>query len=100
VLVATILLWSVAVGAAAYRFPRLARVLKARPRPLIEHGRLNHSVMRREFMTRDEVRSQLRLHGIADIALVERACIEPNGMISVLRRDSADTEPVEPPEAL
>ena len=65
--------------------------------------------MRREFMTRDEVRSQLRLHGvrsqlrlhgIADFALVERACIEPNGMISVLRRDSADTEPVEPPEAL
>src|SRR3712207_1324354 len=41
VLVGTILFWSVAVDAIAYRFPRTAALLKARPRPLIENGRLN-----------------------------------------------------------
>jgi len=93
----TILFWSVAVDALAYRFPRLSAVLKARPKPLIEDGRLNRRVMRREFMSEQEVLSQLRLHGVEDIGTVERAYIEPNGMISVLRRDLEETEPVDPP---
>jgi uncharacterized membrane protein YcaP (DUF421 family) len=40
------------------------------------------------------------LHGIRDLGMVDRAYLEPNGMISVLRRDGGETEPVEPPEAL
>uniref|UniRef100_UPI0008324B7F DUF421 domain-containing protein n=1 Tax=Rhodococcus phenolicus TaxID=263849 RepID=UPI0008324B7F len=84
ILVSTILFWSVCVDALAYRFPRVARTVKARPRPLIENGKLNRRLMRREFMTREEVESQLRLHGIDDISGVERAYLEPNGMISVL----------------
>ncbi len=32
-------------------------------------------------MTKDEVLSRLRLHGVADISRVERAYFEPNGMI-------------------
>jgi uncharacterized membrane protein YcaP (DUF421 family) len=95
--VVTILVWSVLLDAAAYRFPRLAGILKARPRPLISDGVLNLRVMRREFMTTDEVQSQLRLHGITDIATVRIAYIEPNGMISVIRTDDRDIEPVEPP---
>src|SRR5690554_6571108 len=62
-LVATILFWSLVVDGVAYRFPAAARVLKARPRVLVEDGRLNTRLMRREFMTHEEVHSQLRLHG-------------------------------------
>jgi uncharacterized membrane protein YcaP (DUF421 family) len=75
VVVAAILFWSVVLDALAYRFPRLAPLLKARPRTLIRNGVLNRKVMRREFMNEDEVLSQLRLHGIEDIAEVERACL-------------------------
>jgi uncharacterized membrane protein YcaP (DUF421 family) len=100
VIVATMLFWSVAVDAIAYRFPAMARLLKARPRPLIKDGKLNRRVMLRELMTYEEVVSQLRLHGIGDIAVVDRAYIEPNGMISVIHRHHEETEPVEPPEAL
>ncbi|MDO3700828.1 DUF421 domain-containing protein [Micromonospora sp. C28SCA-DRY-2] len=90
--------WSVALDALAYRWPRLAVLLKARPRLLIVDGRLNRAVMRREFMTYDEVRSQLRPHGIEDITHVRRAYLEPNGMISVLRGDDSQVdEPIEPP---
>jgi uncharacterized membrane protein YcaP (DUF421 family) len=98
IVVATILFWSVAVDAVAFCFPTLGRFIKARPRPLIADGRLNRRVMRREFMTSQEMDSQLRLHGIEDVGLVERAYTEPNGMISILRRDGEPTEPVEPPE--
>lgn len=97
-LAVTILLWSVAVDAAAYRWPRLARLLKARPRLLIENGRMNRRVMHREFMTREELLSQLRLHGIQDLAEVRCAYLEPNGMISVVARHGQDTSgPPRPP---
>ncbi len=41
--------------------------------------------------------SQLRLRGIQDLSAVERANIEPNGIISVVRKDAVEIEPVEPP---
>ncbi len=99
VLVATILFWSLVLDAVSYRWPRLGRVLKARARPLIEDGELNRKVMRRELMTEEEVRAQMRLHGVTDVQTVARAYIEPNGMISLIRRDGEETEPVEPPES-
>ncbi|GAA1134109.1 DUF421 domain-containing protein [Citricoccus alkalitolerans] len=98
VLVGTILLWSILLDAVAYRWPQVGRLLKARPKPLIENGRLNRRAMRREFMAETEVTSQLRLHGIEDIHEVERAYIEPNGMISVIpRQDTETTDTPEPP---
>jgi uncharacterized membrane protein YcaP (DUF421 family) len=100
VVVVTILFWSVVVDAVAYRSPRLAGILKARPRTLIHDGPLNRRVMRRELMTGEEVLSQLRLHGIQELSAVERANIEPNGMISVVRKDRWETSRSSPrPEA-
>jgi uncharacterized membrane protein YcaP (DUF421 family) len=88
VLVVTILAWSVALDAVTYRWPRVEQWVKARPKPLIRDGVVNRRVLRRELMTREEVLSQLRLHGIEDPVEVARAYIEPNGRISVLRRDA------------
>jgi uncharacterized membrane protein YcaP (DUF421 family) len=99
VLVVTILFWSVAIDALAYRWPWFAVLLKARPRPLIRDGHLDRRVMRREFMSREEVLSQLRLHGIDDPAAVSRAYLEPNGRISIIRLDGAEPDTPEPPPA-
>jgi uncharacterized membrane protein YcaP (DUF421 family) len=46
--------------------------------------------MRREFMTDEELLTQLRLHGLQDVAEVRRALLEPNGMVSVVRGDRAE----------
>ncbi len=89
VLVVTILFWSIALDAATYRMPRLRRLLKAHPRPVVEDGRPNHHVLRREFLNHEELESQLRLHGVRDIGEVTVAYLEPNGMISVFRADRA-----------
>lgn len=91
VVVCTILFWSVTVDAVSYRWPRLNTVLKARPKLLIRDGELNRRVMRREFMSREEVLSQLRLHGIADERDVHRAFVEPNGMVSVIPKPNTQT---------
>jgi uncharacterized membrane protein YcaP (DUF421 family) len=47
------------VDAVAYRWPRSAGLLKARPKLLIEDGKLNQRVMRREFMTIEELSSRV-----------------------------------------
>lgn len=95
-LVGTILFWSLAVDALAYRWPRFAGLVKARPRPLIKDGELNRHTLRRELMSEEEVASQLRLHGIENPEQVARAFMEPNGMISIIRREGAPDEPEEP----
>ncbi len=45
--------------------------------------------MRTELITRDELMTQLREEGIGDIAEVEQACMEPDGMISVIKKGGA-----------
>lgn len=100
VLVLTVLFWSIAVDALAYRWPGIGRFFKARPRHLIEDGRIDRRAMLRELMTEDEVISQLRLHGIQDLSRVERAYIEPNGMVSVVLREPAEEQDPERPPAL
>lgn len=94
VLVVTVLAWSVAVDAMSYRWPRISAAVKARPKAIIRDGEFDRHVLHREFMTRDEVLSQLRLHGITDPSTVHRAYIEPNGMVSVIRRDRDDVDEV------
>jgi hypothetical protein len=54
-------------------------------------GRLNRRAMRREFMSEDEVLSQLRLQGRRSSR--RPPChLEPNGMISIIRRDGTDPD--------
>lgn len=95
ILVLTILFCGVVLDAASYRWPRLGRVLKARPKPLIEDGRLNRRVMRRELIPDVEVFAQLRLHGIEELRQVHRAYLEPNGMISIVPVEDDDS--IDPP---
>jgi len=85
VLVATIYGWSVAIDAIAYRWPVLLPVLKSRAVPLIRDGQLNQKALRREFIQREELMAELRLHGISDVKQVARAYLEPNGSVSVIR---------------
>lgn len=100
VTVLTILILDIAVDAAAYRWPAVNRLLKSQARVLIKDGSINRKVMLREFITSDEIASILRLQGIDDIRLVKRAHLEPNGMVSVVRHDGAETDSPEPPPAM
>jgi uncharacterized membrane protein YcaP (DUF421 family) len=89
-LIATILGWSVAIDAVAYRWPALRVLLKSKPLPLITNGEINDRALRREFMHREELMAELRLQGITDVREVARAFLETNGMVSVIRRKQGE----------
>src|SRR3712207_1390521 len=91
-LTATIIGWSVGLDVIAYRWPKLAPLIKPRAKPLVVDGRINQRALRREFMQREELMAELRLHGITDLKEVARAYLESNGMISVIRADREEPD--------
>jgi uncharacterized membrane protein YcaP (DUF421 family) len=95
-LVATIIGWSFALDALAYWSPALARVLHPPARDLVRDGRMLRRNMRREFVSEEELMSQIRQQGVADVSEVKRACIEGDGRISVIARAGAEPGPRKP----
>jgi len=87
-LVGTILFWTYAIDWLAHRFPPFARLTHPRTLLLVEDGKVLLKNMRAELITRDELMAQLRENGIDDLAKVKRACIEADGMISVIKMDA------------
>ena len=93
-LVATVLFWSYAIEYLTRRFPAFERFFQPPPLLLIENGRMLPRNMRTELITKDELMTHLREEGIGDIAEVEQACIEPDGMISVIKKGKAARQPI------
>lgn len=89
IVVLTIVAWSVLLDLLEHRVPSLRPLLRSEAVELVRDGRIDQRSLRAAFMTEEELRSQLRLQGVADLALVERAYIEHDGQISVIRRESA-----------
>ncbi len=85
VLVCTILGWTYLLEWLAHRFPAFERVVRSPTLLLVENGKMLRKNMRAELVTRDELLAQLREQGIEDCAEVKRACMEADGMISVIK---------------
>jgi uncharacterized membrane protein YcaP (DUF421 family) len=90
VLMATIVFWSLAMSAAAYRRAWVARLMKPKPVLLIEGGRFRRRNMRRELVTEEELRSELRKRGVHDLADVESVQMESDGEISVVPKETGE----------
>lgn len=86
VLVATILGWSVVLDAVSYRWPRVARLVKPPSVLLVDRGQILYRNLRRELMTEQELRAQLREHGIEQLDRVEAVRMETDGRVSVITR--------------
>lgn len=90
VLVGTLVVWNVLLDYLSYRFPAFGRLVDPPARPLIRDGKLVQANLRREWITHDELMGILRTHGVEDAAHVKIAYLEPNGEISVIKRDDSD----------
>jgi uncharacterized membrane protein YcaP (DUF421 family) len=86
-LLGTIVFWNYMLNWLAYRIPRLERLVAPPPLLIIQDGRLLYRNMRREFLTEDELRSNLRGQGYEDVLNIRRAFVEPDGNISVFTND-------------
>jgi uncharacterized membrane protein YcaP (DUF421 family) len=89
-LIITIVLLDYLIDWISYRFPSLKRILDHPPVTLVKDGRMFKRQMRRELITADELRAQLRKQGIEKLSDVKLAQVESDGEISVVRRTPGD----------
>ncbi|WP_394064655.1 DUF421 domain-containing protein [Alcaligenes sp. WGS1538] len=83
---ATIVAWGYIIDWLMYRFPLLNRLATARKVCVVRDGELQWRNMRREYVTREEIMSEMRLAGIESLDEVRVAYIEPNGKLSFLKK--------------
>jgi uncharacterized membrane protein YcaP (DUF421 family) len=86
VLVLTIVSWEYALDWLAWRFPALRPILTAPPLKLIDNGRVDRKNMAAEMLTEDELLSQVRQEGVAQISAVKDAWLEGDGRLSVIKK--------------
>jgi uncharacterized membrane protein YcaP (DUF421 family) len=94
VMVTTLVTWSFIIDILGDRVPFLRRLLHSEPVEVIRDGAILVRNLRREFMTEDELRAQLRLQGVENERLVAHAYIEHDGRVSVIRKDGGTISPV------
>ena len=74
-----------------YLSPRAERLLDGEPRVIICDGELIKDNLRRDRMTQNEVESEMRLAGIAQMDQVAWAILEPQGKISFIKKDGRES---------
>lgn len=91
VLVLTIVLWDIFLNWLSFRFKVFERLLAPAPLILVENGKMNRRHMRKELITEEELRSQLRQQGGLNLEDIKLASLEANGEISVVKANETDT---------
>jgi uncharacterized membrane protein YcaP (DUF421 family) len=86
ILISTIIAWSVLADFLTYKSPMLQKLLEPPPLLLIENGRVKRRNLRHEFLSEDELKAKLREHGVTDYAQVEKAFLESEGEVSVIKK--------------
>ena len=94
--VGTIAMLVVAMSYVGFRWPGSKRVIEGVPVIVVDDGEIVGEVIDIERLTRDEVISAAREQGIADIADVRFAVLEPDGAFAFVRYDRG--EHAKPPE--
>ena len=82
IVVATIIFWGACIDRLNYFFPALEEKLSPRKRCIIKNHQLQRRVMREQYITLEELKSEMRLKGIEALSDVETAYVEPSGEIS------------------
>ena len=86
ILVATLVGWNMLIDWLSFRVPRLQKILEPPPLLLIDNGRVLWRHLRLELVSEMELQSKLREHGVADPAEVDKAYMEPDGQVTVLKK--------------
>jgi uncharacterized membrane protein YcaP (DUF421 family) len=75
------------VAWATWRWRRVERLVEGQPVRMITDGKVHLGALRRELLTLSELRSALRKQGIERIGDCRRVTLEPDGTLSVVRKD-------------
>lgn len=86
VLVLTIVAWEYLLDWISWRFPATRKYITPPSLTLIRDGRLLPENLRKEMITEEELKSQLREQDVDDYNIVKLATLEGDGRLSVLKR--------------
>jgi uncharacterized membrane protein YcaP (DUF421 family) len=89
ILIATLVGWNMLLDFLQFRFAPLRKLLEPPPLLLIDGGRVLWKHLRHEMISEDEMKTKLREHGVANPAEVEKAFMEPDGQMTVLKKKQA-----------
>ena len=87
--VTTVALVHLLVEYGTYRWRTLDRIVDSSQTVLVRAGLVLRDGLRHERLGEEDVRSQIRQHGVDDLAEVREASLEPSGHVSVLKEDWA-----------
>ena len=89
ILVGTLAVWNYLLDWAGYRWKAVQWLTEPPPLVMVENGRIVAANLRRQFVTREDLESEARQVGIADLSRVRRAYMESDGKFSFLTTDGA-----------
>lgn len=89
--VSTMMLWTIALSYATFRWPRAGRVLESTPAIVVRHGVIDHRMLRLHRLRHDDVLDEARNAGIADLFEVRFAILEADGKLSFIRNGLPET---------
>jgi uncharacterized membrane protein YcaP (DUF421 family) len=78
----TLLMVNYVVVRFLFGHPGFDRLVEGRPTPLLVHGKLLHKNMQQELITRNELEVAAHRQGFAKLSQLEKAVLEPSGVIS------------------
>ena len=87
ILVGTLVGWNMLIDWLTFRIPKLQQILEPPPLLLIDNGRVIWKHLRHEFVSETELKSKLREHGVSDPREVHKAYMEPDGQVTVLKKN-------------
>jgi uncharacterized membrane protein YcaP (DUF421 family) len=85
--ISTIAVFIVVQSYLVFRFRPAQEILEGEPVVVVHHGKILEPVLRRQRMTEDEIHQSARSEGIADVADIELAILEPDGKLSFITED-------------
>jgi uncharacterized membrane protein YcaP (DUF421 family) len=93
ILVGTLAAWNYALDWAGYRWKAVRWLTEPPALVMIDNGRIVAANLRRQFVTREDLESEMRQVGIDDLAQVRKAFMEGDGKFSFVTTDGQRHRP-------
>ena len=90
VLIMTIVFWNYFIDWLTLRSRRVERFTYPDAMPLVRNGKMITENMRKQFVTRKQLFSMLREHGVSELSKVKVANLEGSGNVSVIRKEDRE----------
>jgi uncharacterized membrane protein YcaP (DUF421 family) len=81
--VATLLAVNYTMAFIKFRVPPIERLIEGSPKILIENGKINQDILRRELMTDDDLEVMAHEEGLDSAKEIEKLVLDPNGTFLV-----------------